>query len=142
LPSAVRTETDRLAERLEQFKIRVIKFVRTLPTDPASQGIAFQLGRSGPGISANHRSARRSRSRAEFISRLAVVLDEADETEHWLSAIRGTGIASGAELEWLLEESRQLRAIFAASVATARRNRDRAGYSQGTSGRGRKSSDR
>jgi len=77
------SEADLLAERLEAFRNRVINFIRRLPTDPASQDIAYQLGRAGPGIGSNHRSARRARSRAEFISRLAVALDEADESEYW-----------------------------------------------------------
>jgi|SRR5947209_5355166 len=113
---------DRVAERLEQFSTRVIKFVRTLPRHEVGKAIADQLARCGPGIASNHRSARRARSRGEFISRLAVALDEADESEYWLSETQAGGVASGSELEWLLDESRQLRAILSASVATARRN--------------------
>jgi four helix bundle protein len=118
----VPSETDLLRDRLERFSTRVIRFIRTLPDDPASKDIAFQLGRSGPGIGSNHRSARRARSRAEFISRLAVALDEADESEYWLPQTQKGGIAAGTELEWLVDESRQLRAILSTSVATARSN--------------------
>lgn len=57
------------------------------------------------------------------ISDTLVVVDEADESVLWLTKTKDSGIASGAELEWLLDESRQLRAIFGASLKTARRNR-------------------
>ena len=120
------SEADRLAVRLEQFSTRVMTFIPTLPKNEVGQEIADQLARCGPGIGSNHRSARRARSRAEFISRLAVALDEADESEYWLSATKSAGVAAGSEVEWLLDESRQLRAILAASVATARRNHETA----------------
>jgi len=100
----------------------VLKFVRTLSREPAVDGVARQLARSGPGVSSNYRSTRRARSRAEFIARLGVVVDEADESEHWLSVLMKSGLASGAELEWLLRESGELRAIFAKSLTTARQN--------------------
>ena len=116
------SEADLLAERLERFATRAIAFSGTLARNGAGREIANQLARCGPGIGANHRSARRARSRREFISRLVVALEEADESEYWLSETSDTGTASGAELEWLLDESRQLRAILSASVATAKRN--------------------
>ena len=79
---------DLLQERAETFAVRVLQLVRRLPRNPPTDGIARQLGRSGPSTSANYRSARRSRSRAEFIARLGVVVDEADESEHWLSMLQ------------------------------------------------------
>jgi four helix bundle protein len=73
-------------------------------------------------VSSNYHSAGRARSRAEFIARLGIVVDEADEAEHWLTTIRETRIATGGELDWLITESRELRAIFSRSVKTAREN--------------------
>ena len=118
----VPSPADLLSERAEQFAVRVLKFVRTLPREPAVDGIARQLGRSGPSVSANYRSARRARSRAEFISRLGVVVDEVDESEHWLALLIRTEFVSGGEVTWLRGESAELRAIFAKSLATAREN--------------------
>jgi four helix bundle protein len=118
----VPTPADLLSERAESFTVRVLKFVRTLSREPAVDGVARQLARSGPGISSNYRSARRARSRAEFIARLAIVVDEADETEHWLSVILKSGLAYGAEVQWLWRESGELRAIFSKSLTTAREN--------------------
>ena len=116
------TEADELRSRVKQFAIRIIKFIRTLPPDLATESIARQLARSGPSISANYHSSGRARSRAEFIARLGIVADEADESEHWLGVLRQAGLAAGPELEWLLNESRELRAIFVKSVSTARSN--------------------
>jgi four helix bundle protein len=116
------TQADLLSERAERFTVRVLTFVRTLPREPAVDGIARQLARSGPGVSSNYRSSRRARSRAEFIARLGIVVDEADETEHWLSVLMKSGLAAGTELEWLLRESAELRAIFSKSLTTARAN--------------------
>jgi len=65
---------------------------------------------------------RQSSLNACIIAKLGVVAEEADETEHWLDVIRSSGLAKGAELEWLYSESRELRAIFVQSVKTARRN--------------------
>lgn len=102
--------------------VRVLRFVRTLRREPAVDGIAQQLARSAPGVSSNYRSTRRARSRAEFIARLGIVVDETDESEHWLVVLEQSGLAAGAELAWLLQESRELLAIFSKSLTTARRN--------------------
>jgi four helix bundle protein len=116
------SQADELSLRADDFAVRTLKFVRALRRDLATDSVARQLARSAPSVSANYRSARRARSRAEFVARLAVVVDEADESEHWLFVIRESGIASGTELDGLLNESRQLRAIFGQSLATARLN--------------------
>jgi four helix bundle protein len=113
-----------LRARAKSFAVRLLKFLRKLPRDPVVDPIARQLAKSGSSVSANYHSAGRSRSRAEFIARLAVVVDEADESVHWLGVLKETGITAGDELESLIDESRQLRAIFWAALATARRNRD------------------
>lgn len=120
------SKADDLAARLKRFAIRSVKFARSLGRDPAHDVIARQLGKSGTSQSANYHSARRARSRAEFIAKLGVAAEEADETEHWLAVITGSGMVTDAaalkELDGLSDESRQLRAILVASVRTARRN--------------------
>jgi len=113
---------DGLRARAKEFAVRILRFVRKLPRDPSHDAVASQLAKSGPSVSANYHSAGRSRSRAEFIARLGVVVEEADESVHWLGVLKETGLAEGAELESLLDEGKQLRAIFLASLATARRN--------------------
>ena len=111
-----------LRERVKRFAIRLIRFVRALRRDPATDAISRQLIRAGTSTSANYHATCRSRSRAEFVAKLGVVLEEADETEHWLDVLFLGELASGPEVDWLRNESRELRAIFHASVKTARAN--------------------
>ena len=97
-----------------------------MPRDPSSDVLTRQLTGSGTAESANYHAARRGRSRAEFIAKLGVAAEEADETEHWLAVIREAHIISTTmglkELDWLMDEARQLRAILVSSVKTARAN--------------------
>jgi four helix bundle protein len=116
---------DELRRRAKRFAIRTLKFVKTLPHDPATLAVARQLARSAPSVSANYHSAGRSRSRAEFRARLAVVADEADESAGWFEMLKESGSAAGTELDWLVNESRELRAIFVQAVKTARLNQQR-----------------
>ncbi|HEX4348566.1 MAG TPA: four helix bundle protein [Vicinamibacterales bacterium] len=115
-------EADALQARAARFSVRLLTFVRSFAFDRARDVVLKQLLRSGAGIGANYRASRRSRSRAEFIARLAVVVEEADETEHWLGILRDSALASGPDFDWLLNESVELRAIFVASLRTARAN--------------------
>ena len=120
------SQANELAARLKRFATRIVIFARAMPSDPSAQVLAKQLTGSGTAESANYHSARRGRSRAEFIAKLGVATEEADETEHWLIVIRDAHVISTAtglkELNWLLDEARQLRAILVASVRTARAN--------------------
>ena len=124
--AGVSSKANELALRLKRFATRIVVFARAMATDPVSQVLAKQLTASGTAESANYNAARRGRSRAEFIAKLGIAAEEADETEHWLSVIRDAHIISTAagarELDWLLDESRQLRAILVASTKTARTN--------------------
>jgi len=95
---------------------------RRFLVEPAVDGIARQLARSGPSVSANYHSARRARSRAEFIARLTVVLDEADEAVGWCEVLQSAELASGPDLDWLSRQAGELRAIFSQSVMTGRAN--------------------
>jgi four helix bundle protein len=119
-------KANQMGDRLKRFATRVVKFARGLPKDAASDAIARQLTKSGTSEAANYHAARRGRSRDEFIAKLAVAAEEADETENWFRIITDAHIVSTAkglqELDWLADESRQLRAILVASVRTARAN--------------------
>jgi four helix bundle protein len=121
----VSPDSNALRARVKQFAIQIVKFVSSLPRNPAGDVLARQLARAGTGVSSNYHSSGRARSRAEFIARLGIVVEESDEAEHWLFVLRESGLASGAGLDALLQESRELRAIFSAALATARRNHDR-----------------
>jgi four helix bundle protein len=120
------SKANELAARLKRFATRIVIFARAMPNDPSSEVLKKQLTGSGTAESANYHAARRGRSRAEFIAKLGVAAEEADETEHWLALIGDAHIISTTmglkELDWLQDESRQLRAILVASVTTARAN--------------------
>jgi len=115
-------DSQELRARVKRFAIRVVKYVQTLPPTAATQEIGRQLLRAGTGVSANYHAAGRARSRKEFIARLGVVLEEADEAEHWLDILKQSRIGCGREQDWLFDEAGQLRAIYQKSVKTARTN--------------------
>jgi four helix bundle protein len=113
---------EELRQRATEFAIRVVLFVRTLPTTTDAQEIGRQLLRSALSVSANYRATCRARSRREFVAKLGIVLEEADEAEHWLQMLDSCDVRRSPELTSLKDEAGQLRAIFRQSVATARRN--------------------
>ena len=76
-----------LKERTKQFALRVMRLVDVLPNTPKGRAIASQLVRSGTSVAANYRAACRGRSKAEFIAKVGIVEEEADETALWLELI-------------------------------------------------------
>jgi four helix bundle protein len=82
-----------------------------------------QLIRSGTGVAANYRAACRSRSKAEWVAKIGIVVEEADEAVFWLEMLSDCDIVSRKKLEALMAEAHELSAIFTASQFTARRNR-------------------
>ena len=114
-----------LRNRTRRFAVSLGKFLRTLPRDPVTLEIVRQLAKSGGSVSANYHACCRARSRAEFIAKLGIAVEEADESEHWLLVLIESDIGRGAELDRLYDEARQLRAILKASHDTARANATR-----------------
>jgi four helix bundle protein len=107
-----------LQRRIYAFAIAVIRFCRTLPHTDEARDIARQLRRASTGASANYRASRRGRSRAEWLAKLRVALEELDEAEHWLSLLRDADIASPAQE--LITECKELVAILTRASTTAR----------------------
>jgi four helix bundle protein len=117
-----------LKERTRAFALSVVRSVRSLPSTQPEQALARQLLRSGTAVGANYRAARLSRSTREFVARLAVVLEESDESVYWLGMLAETAPGRALDVSGLLGEARELRAIFAASLRTAKsRQVNRAG---------------
>lgn len=73
-----------LKERTIEFAVRVLKFVDPLPDPASGRTIAYQVARSGCSVAANHRSALRGKSRTDFVNKVTIVLEEADETDVWI----------------------------------------------------------
>jgi four helix bundle protein len=109
-----------LQARTKRFAIRIMNLCSALATIKGTYPLANQLLRSGTSVAANYRAACRSRSDAEFISKIGVVLEEADETEFWLELLRdGNVVFPGKKLSGLIDEAEQLVKIFSASKRTA-----------------------
>lgn len=111
---------DQLRDRTKAFAIRIVSLFRALPTSRDAQVIGTQLLRSGTSVAADYRAACRSKSRAEFISRLGVVVEEADESLFWLELLGETEIIAQGRLRELLKEADELTAIFSATRRTTR----------------------
>jgi len=111
-----------LLERTKQFAVRVFKLVGALPQTIQGRAVASQLIRSGTSVAANYRAACRARSKPEFIAKLGVVEEEADESAFWLELIIETDLLSDAKVKALLVEAGEIVAIMASSKKTATRS--------------------
>jgi len=107
-----------LKDRTRKFALRVVKVVRSLPPNSEGRLLGNQLLRSG---AADYRAVCRARSRPEFLSKLAIVIEEADETAFWLEFLVDTELISESKLRDLISEANQLVAIFNASRTTAKK---------------------
>jgi four helix bundle protein len=96
------SQPEELRERTKQFAIRIVKLFRALPKTEEARVLRKQVLRSGTSVAANYRAVCRSRSRADFISTLAVVTEEADETAFWLELLIETDVVRKTQLEPLL----------------------------------------
>lgn len=106
--------------RTKEFALQIIKLFRTLPRSEEARVIGKQILRSGTSVGANYRAACRSRSKAEFISKISIVLEEADETVYWLELLSHAEIASPLKLKELLREANELTSIFVSSLRTSK----------------------
>lgn len=110
-----------LKKRTKEFAKNIIQFCRTLPQNREGRLIGNQLFRSGTSVAANYRAACRGRSKAEFISKMAIVEEETDETYFWLDLIKEMNISSHHLVDILLKESNELLAITVSSIKTVKR---------------------
>ena len=110
--------TNELKLRSKNFSILIINLVEKLPNSIAGKTIANQIIRSGTSIGANYRAVCRARSDREFISKMNIVLEEADETMFWLELIIDRKWFNENEVLNLLDEGNQLSAIFVSSLKT------------------------
>src|SRR5579863_4686650 len=91
--------------RTKQFAIRIVGVARTLPRTREGDVIGRQLLRSGTAVAANYRAVCRARSHAEFISKISIVVEEADETVFWLELLADTEIIPAQKLSLLMKEA-------------------------------------
>jgi four helix bundle protein len=114
---------EELKARCKKMALRIIQLVMSLPKNTVSDVLGKQVLRSATSVAANYRAACKARSKAEFISKLGIVEEEADETQLWLELIMESNLMTPFRVDPLLDEFKQLTAIIASSRITARRNR-------------------
>ena len=110
---------EQLRRRTKKFAIDSVNFCKPLWKNPETRYIADQLCRASTSTASNYRAACRGRSKREFVAKLGTALEEADESLGWYEIIEGAQLAPGANITPLLQESRELVAILAASRITA-----------------------
>ena len=111
-----------LKARTKQFALRILKLVAALPRSIEGRAVANQLVRCGTSVAANYRAACRARSKAEFVAKMGVVLEEADETQLWLELIIEGRLLPSKRVQPLLNEANELVAIFVTSRKSASAN--------------------
>jgi len=112
---------EQLRDRTKTFALRVIRLFRSLPFKTDTQVLGKQLLRCGTSVAANYRAVCRARSKAEFVARIGIVAEEADEAVLWLELLTESGIVKAEVTEGLLKEAKELAAILTASQQTAKR---------------------
>ena len=115
------TQHQNLLIRTRAFALDVLRYADALPRTPSVQVVAKQLMRSGTSVGANYRAAARARSRNDFIAKLGIVEEEADESLFWIGLLRDL-IGDSEHLRGLEREADELLAIVVSSRKTARRN--------------------
>lgn len=112
-----------LKDRTKAFALGAIRLVEELPRSRSANVIGYQLLRASTSVAANYRSVCRARSRRDFIAKMGVVEEEADEAQFWLELVTDSGLLDAARVSQLREEASQLVAIAVSSIRTARGTR-------------------
>ena len=116
-------QQEQLRDRTKAFAVRIVRLYRSLPYRADAQVLGKQLLRCGTAVAANYRAACRSRSRAEWLAKIGIVLEEADESVFWLEMLSDCEVVPLEKLKLLIGEAHELSAIFTASRRTAKSNR-------------------
>lgn len=113
----------RLKSRTGAFALSAIRLVQNLPRDMVCSVLAKQFVRCATSVGANYRSSCRAKSTADFISKMKIVEEEADECDYWLALLVQAGYLSEEQAQPLMREANELVAIVVASIQTAQRNK-------------------
>jgi len=109
-----------MADRTKRFALKVLKLADTLPRSRSGMTIGNQIVRSGTSVAANYRAALRGRSKAEFIAKIGIVLEEADETLFWLELTEDAGLLPSEKIAELKGEADALVRIFNKTRSSAK----------------------
>ena len=113
-----------LLQRTREFAVKVFRLTERFPKSEGAKVVIYQLLKASSSVAANYRAVNRAKSKSDFTHKLKVVLEEADESNFWLTFIGDIGLlqANDAELKLLINESDEFVAIFTASVKTLNKN--------------------
>ncbi len=109
-----------LEERLFNFAVRCIKFLRTMPSASEFNVIKYQLTRSATSSGANYEEAQAGSSKADFTNKVRIALREMRESNYWLRILKGIGNEDNPELNSLIQESKELKLILGSIVQKSR----------------------
>ena len=126
LQSEIRNGTmnaEEMKKRTKAFALKIIQLVDKLPPGMIKSVVGRQLLKSGTSVGANYRAACRARSVADFISKMGIVEEEADESIYWLELLVDSGTLAAEKAESLITEADEILAITVSSIRTARRNK-------------------
>jgi four helix bundle protein len=115
---------DEMKRRTKQFALRVIRLVESLPNNKTSNILGGQLLRSGTSVGANYRAACRAKSIPDFINKLAIVEEEADESVYWIELLIETKQIKASLVENLLNEADEILAIVVSAIRTSKNKRN------------------
>lgn len=113
-----------LREKTKHLAIEIIKLVEGLPRGKVADVLGKQILRSGTSVGANYRAASRARSKPDFISKMGIVEEEADETLYWLELLLEAKLVTPNQIQGLVNESDEIVAMVVSSIKTARRNKN------------------
>ena len=114
---------EEMKKRTKKFALRIIKLVESLPKGKITGVIGNQLLRAGTSVGAKYRASCRGRSKVDFISKMGIVEEEADESIYWMELLVEGKIVEYSQLESLMKEADEILAIIVSSIITARKNR-------------------
>ncbi len=111
---------EEIKKRTKNVGLEVIKLIDDLPVKTSSKAIAAQIIRCSTSIGANYRAACRAKSDADFINKLKIVEEEADETIYWLEVLEESGLIAFEKIATIKKETNEILAIIVASINTVR----------------------
>jgi four helix bundle protein len=109
-----------LKKRTREFAVQIVRLVKDFPVNRTTDTLGRQLLRCGTSVGANYRSACRAKSRADFIAKMAIVEEEADEVSYWLELLVEIGLIKEATASFYIKEANEIVAIAVSSIKTAR----------------------
>ena len=115
---------EEMKQRTKLFALGIIQLVESLPKERTAEVLSRQLLRSGTSVGSNYRSACRAKSMADFISKMGIVEEEADESLYWMELLIEAGIEVTLQMKALMKEAGELLAITVASIKTARKSKN------------------